>query len=771
MLRVNGLAITASFFLVLLFIAQWKLVGSIFDHYFSLLVPGAIISGITFGFAISAFVHRRFAEHDPVQNMAVWLALSAIAIALGVTIIYNLPLGSIISFLVCLASLIIPFICVGVAISSISKLDKPLLFFVICFSGMCIALLTSTYIFKQLDSVLTIIWMISAGLGMSTLLFAKHWLSPVLMVAGLGLPGLAFNYTGINPTVSPVWAESTINQAKPLYADLNQTEFLQKPLTGWSGSSRTDYLTYKEEASIGWFFNNGSIPVPVVSKQSDIHSNMWWQSRFPLMVLPIKLGEPESYLSIGVVPGVELSIAKSLGVSEILGIAYNDSPLVRENLSAEIVKSVHLVSSIRNTLKADKKKYDQIFIPVTHLVRANQSFSNLEDSYIYTQEAFQIYWDKLAPGGLMVLTAVDPRLYFKLLFTVWSAIDDDLRTNSWGIKMKSGTPLSVPYQYGLIIKKGPIPSDFSNKLKEMSKSMPVDLLFGPGVKPIQPFELLNRSESVEKAREILTGFLGKRSQAMIDIEPSTDSRPFFFHLTQKMNIDAKWVLGVSAAGLIFCFMFAVSGLRKPDSPLNSEYLPAPVILSYFALHGMLLSVMLITLFWQGQLFFGTSSQSSIYIFIPWIVGICIAALMSDKVLITGKQGHYKYSLPLAMAFIILLAYVGVQTEMFYMQERLVAALFYIVIGIMMSLSIILSFNYGMQTLSEILPDFKPWAWGVFGFAGLAGSMLTLLLAKAWTWEGVWFVAVVTSLVIICLNLLLWCNDSKQLLPQRHKKII
>ena len=765
MLRVKGLALSASFCLTVLLVAQWKLLGSVYDHYFSLLIPGIIILGMTLGIAVSGFILRKFIEHSPLQIAAVWFALSAISSGLGATLIFYLTLGSVISFLVCLVVLLVPYLCAGIAINFIGKLDKPLFLIVTCFIGMSLGLLTSPFLIEHVGSVLALFWLVSAGLGISCLLWAKNRLSPVLMVAGLGLPVIAFYYIGLNSTVSPVWSESTINLAKPLYADLKQAEFLRSPLTNWSGSSRTDYLLYKEEASIGWFFNNGSIPVPVVSQQSGIHSNQWWQKRFPLMVLPIQLGKPESYLSIGAVPGVELSIAKLFGVSDLKGIGYNNSPLVKGMLASDIEESVHLVSSVRDAVDADEKQYDQIFIPVTHLVRANQSFSNLEDSYIYTREAFQIYWDKLAPGGLMVLTAVDPRLYFKLLFTVWSAVDDDLRANSWGMKVKSGTPLSVPYQYGLIIKKGQVPFGFSGKLKEMSKSMPVDLLFGPGIKPVQPFELLNRMESVEKSREVLTGFLSKRSHAWIDIEPSTDLRPFFFHLTRKINIDAKWVLGVSAAGLIYCFIFAVPGLRKPNSQLNSEYPPIPIVLGYFAMHGMLLSVILIAMLWQGLLFFGSSMQSGLYVFMPWVAGVCIAILFSVKVFPAEKKEHYIYSLPAAMLFILLFAYLVLQGEIINIQAGVIAAIFYIVMGLLMSFSIMQSYFYGLQCLAERLPDFKTWAWAVFGFAGIAGPILTLLLAKAWTWDGIWFVAGISGLVITGLNFWLWRSDRKLLITQ------
>ncbi len=752
MIRKSGLVIFASFFLVMFAIAQWQLLGSVFDHYFALLTIGLAVAGISFGVALSGYVVARLKEKDTFQCAAIFFSLSALMAVAGFLVVYLISLGSLPVFLLLLVIFLLPWILASVAFMFLAKGNAGHLLPFSWLAGSAVALSSGSMLIEYMQSPVLLVLVASAGLAVTAIIFSSRPLMPLVLVSALVLPGLVVYFSGSNPSLSPAWSEDAIKLAKPLYIDLKATGFASPPVTHWSEIGRTDKLVYKNEEGIRWLVTNAAFSVPVIEQAQAVS---WWKARFPLMALPLLLGEPQTFLSIGAIAASELAMAEQFGVSSVYPAAYNQNAITSDSRKQRVAP--------RRVIETIPKDYDLVFVPLLQLTRGSSTFSNLEDSYLYTAESFRRYYDKLAPGGMMVVTAIDPRLFFKTIYTAWEGIGGDIRSRTWGIQAKSNLPLQAPYRFAFILTKEHIPLGFVGKMKELANTMPVNLLFGPGINPIQPFELLLRigTDGLEKGRAVLTRFLSQRSHEWLDLEPVTDDRPFLFQLMRKLDMQQKWVMGLGAAGLIFCFLFAVSALRRADSSLHAEFAPIPIYLGYFAIHGAVMVGIAVAMLWRSIMLLGFSGTGAIIVLLPWLAGIALAVVIGRKFVFNANQNLLNIILPLTVITLLGVSFTAVTTYAVslmgwsYPLAGLVIVLVSFSLGFVMSLS----FGYGLNKLSFSLPDIIDWAWAGFGFAALIGVVLVVLLGKMWGWSGLWFVAAIGYLLIMGMNFWLWRGDT------------
>lgn len=702
------MAALAGLFLLLLAMFQAQLVGSIFEHHFGLFISGILIFGLSLGISLSGFISLKFKHKGLFHLMLLSLVVAVLSAGISLLLLVKLPLGSTPVFVILLLSMSIPYICISSSYKVI--LSNP-------------------------GRQLIIVGFAVGGMA-------------ALLLAPVSVPVIVDALFSTNSNKILNWTDAGNKQAKPLYAELERGGFASQPLTTWSASGRTDVLTYKnEEKDFSWIFTNGTVPVPEVKVGDMGHSKQWWKNNFPLISLPVLQGKPQRYLSIGSVSGPELLLAKRFAVPDVRGLAYNTQ--YPENQDSTL--------AIRSRLQLDYKKYDQIFVPILHLPRENWFNANLEDSYLYTEEAFQSYWDRLNPDGMLVVTTTDMRLLLKALFMAWKISDRDLRAQTWGMRLAATAPLKGTYQFAFIISKNKNSTyAFSTRLQEISKTLPVDLLFGPGIKTQRPFNLLYRSEGIDKARDIMTRMMTKRIQDWVDLEPATDARPFFFYILQDVRLYVKWLLASCIVGLIYCFLFSVPTLRRPDSPEIGKYPAIPLFLGYFAIHGFVMSLIAVAILWRSILPLGSVEVSSLFVYLPWLVGVAGGAMMTLKRLLDNKT-IVAMGLPLVVVVLLLLSYAGLSGEglstLFWstgLIETMVAAL-----SLVSAFAMTLSMRFGLNRLSERLPELIPWTWAVFGIAALAGSVLSFWIAKDWTWTGVWTVAIASYLFVFAVGFWLW----------------
>ena len=715
MFRLNMPAALFGFLLLSLALVQGRILGALFEQYWETVIFGIVVSGLALGAAFSSLVLRRFDVNKPVKIMVKCLLASVLSAVIGLLLIYNLPLGSVFIFVAIISLMVFPYFCAGISLNmDINRQVKKQVF-------------------------------VSIGVGG---LFAFI----ISLVSNSAFPVVSvFNKLDIEAH----WSEEGLKQTKPLYSQQGSAELANKPETIWSASGRTDLLAYSDEAKdYSWILTNGTVPVAVVKQQNQPRTTSWWNAHFPLITLPVLLGKPQSYLSIGSVVGPELDIAKHLGVDKVRGLAYNKA--FSERISS--TENTDHTAAIRNVLEADNSvKYDQIFVPILHFSNSTRFFANLEDTYLYTQEAFNTYWEHLSPGGMLVVTAVDMRLFVKALFMAWQVTESDLRPQTWGLHIGKGAVIKGSYPMAFIIVKGTPAFNFSEQLAKISKTLPVNLLFGPGVSSQRPFSLLYRTGGgLEEARGILTQILSQRTGSWLDLSPASDDSPFFFQILRAVHPYVKWLVAVCVFVLIYGLLFSLPAMRKNDSQAAMDHPAIPVFLGYFIFHGLVMSLIAVATVWRTMLPIGSPVTSSFLVYLPWLVGAIMAFVFELKT-VTKNNVRLGAGLPLIVVVLLLLSYSGLTIEGMSMLgwSSSLTSVMVVSLSFVSAFAMTLSLRLGIFRLSERLPELVSWAWAVFGLAALAGAVLSFWFASTWGWSGVWKIAVCGYLFIFVTGFWLW----------------
>jgi hypothetical protein len=187
---------------------------------------------------------------------------------------------------------------------------------------------------------------------------------------------------------------------------------------------------------------------------------------------------------------------------------------------------------VRGYLESTRRHYSLIQLALVDAVGASSSgLHALNESYLYTCEAIDLYLSRLQPGGYLALTrwvSLPPRDSLKLFNTVVSSLRGS------GIEEISGRLLLIrSWQTStLLVKNGLWTEAELEKLKAFARQRSFDLAWYPGISESE----VNRYNKLASADFYLAAraLLSTQGQQFVDsykfdLNPATDDRPYFHH--------------------------------------------------------------------------------------------------------------------------------------------------------------------------------------------------------------------------------------------------
>lgn len=340
---------------------------------------------------------------------------------------------------------------------------------------------------------------------------------------------------------------------------------------------------------------------------------------------------------------------------------FKDNSLKRGNL--EIVND-----DVRAFLEKTSKRYDLIQFSVvgTQSVLLNGMFI-MNESYLYTAEAFNIYLDRLKENGTLSFISFmfwPPRETLKLVSMAAAAL------KKAGIENPENNILVIGNGFlaSTLIKKRPFTWTELNELNELVLQTPdLRIVYAPGFSageeyyaPI--FAGINFS-SRQGADFIKSGFgyffdsvqQGRENEFIADypynIKPTVDDSPFFFNYfkfsSNGFSKEIRALADLSSFKLIEILLvlaqllfLAVSMLVSPLFFMSEEerkHKPAVQIFSCVAA-GFGFMFVTITCIQKFTLLFGSPASSAVYAVAALLSFAALGALFSKKILIlTGEK--------------------------------------------------------------------------------------------------------------------------------------
>jgi len=516
---------------------------------------------------------------------------------------------------------------------------------------------------------------------------------------------------------------------------------------------------------------DGDDLTPLLSSQGD------WQNAdftsYLLTALPYQLKPEPSVLILDSRSGLNVLVAQSLGAQSITAVEAN--PLIIQaanhiyghqdqntNLSPVSDKPVTtIVEQGRSYLRRTDQFYDIILVPLNnsyHPVRSGAY--SLGEDYRYTVEAFSDALDRLAPGGILVVSRWlqnPPSESLRTLALVITAVEQ-----------RGGNPreqIIALRSYNMItflVSNQPFTADKVEITRQFAGERAFDLVYVPGIEAdeINQYNILEEPVYEDLFRLILDAQPRQTFYQTYpyDVTPPTDNQPFFSHYfkwsqtRQVMDELGKTWQPFGGAGyfvilalLLLAVIFAGLLISLPLLTLKRFHSQAPLrtifpMLLYFGCIGLAFMLVEIPLIQQFILYLGNPSLSFTVVLFSLLLFSGIGSFLSGYI----KSPRILVFL-LSILVLLLLALtqilpwlVNLTLGLSPVVRILCSVLFLAPVGWLMGIA----FPAGIRQINAMDPSADSpsigWAWSVNGALSVIASILASLLALSFGFRAVFF---------------------------------
>ncbi len=382
----------------------------------------------------------------------------------------------------------------------------------------------------------------------------------------------------------------------------------------------------------------------------------------------------------------------------------------------------------------------------------------LNESYLYTVEAFRSYLAHLRPGGVLAVTRwlkMPPRDNLKILATSIEALESSgtERPGDHLVLVRSWATAT------LLVKRSPPTPEEIAALKVFGEARLFDLDYFPGIQPADAnrFNHLDRSYYHDAAQEILAG--GVRREAFFrnypfNIRPARDDRPYFNHFFKWEALPVllktyggqwlpflEWGYLLLVATLVQAVVFSVALILLPLFFRRGQTAPRAAgpsrarVFLYFLAVGLGFLFIEIVLIQKLTLFLANPIYAIAVVLAGVLVYSGIGSLLSA----------YVRHLRVVCALIAFFAVAAALILPWYLPKLIGLPTpwrVFVALALMLPLGLVLGmpFPVAWKRLGAVRPEWLPWAWGVNGCASVLAAVLATLLATSFGFRFVLFSA-------------------------------
>ena len=397
----------------------------------------------------------------------------------------------------------------------------------------------------------------------------------------------------------------------------------------------------------------------------------------------------------------------------------------------------------RNFVRRSESKYDviQASLVDTWAATAAGAYTLTENS-LYTKEAFGEYLDHLSDRGVLTIT----RWVFDGLRLVALAQDACAARG-----LDASTHLAI-IRYDrvatFLLKKQPFTAVEIARLRNDSHDLGFSILYAPGLAPPpvveEPIEMQRTGTSAaDYGRLILAGDRDRfLSSYPLDVAPTSDDRPFFFHTTRLRDqmqvafgrsmlfgngLSALMTLMAISAMLVVLFVIGplLIGGERPGRGWGGW-------LAYFGALGAGFMLLEVALLQRFVLLLGHPVYSLTVTLFSLLLGTGIGSLISrrvepHRVRAVTVRALIGAMLAAAVAALGLASLVNLGIP-WPLPLRIAFA-----VGLILPIGILLGMPLpgGMRLVAADRADIIPWGWGINGAFSVVGATLAVFIAMNW----------------------------------------
>ena len=479
--------------------------------------------------------------------------------------------------------------------------------------------------------------------------------------------------------------------------------------------------------------------------------------------LPFHLLERPRVAVLGAGAGIDILLARMHGSRSIDAVEINPQmiQLVQRDFAEfaggvyeDPAVSLHIAEA-RSFVAGAERTFDLIHVALLDSF-ASAGLHALNESTLYTVEAFDTYLNKLAAGGFLAVTRwlrVPPRDGLKMFAIAVEAL------GRRGV-VKPGRHLALIHGWQtvtLLVKNGILTGDDIAAIREFCRKRAFDVAYYPGMDATEAnrYNILERPYLFEGAAALL----GPNRERFLadygfDVSPSTDDRPYFFRFLKWRTLVElirmphrsgfnliEWGYPVLLATLaqaivastVLILLPLAAWRRRSNRPeIRIRRRERLRVAMYFFALGLAFLFIEIAFIQRFQLFLGHPLYAVSVVLCGFLVFAGLGGGCARQCTARLGGGAVR-TVAVAIAAIALLAltYIGILPSVFETLGGLPPSA---KIGVTLVLIAPLAFFMGMPFplgLADTAigaPELVPWAWGINGCASVLSAVLATLLA-------------------------------------------
>jgi hypothetical protein len=447
---------------------------------------------------------------------------------------------------------------------------------------------------------------------------------------------------------------------------------------------------------------------------------------------------PFSALVIGPGGGRDLLTALVFGADRVEGVEVN--PIIARDVmlgqfrdfSGSIYANPRVSVAIddgRSYVRRSNERYDIIQASLVDTWAATAAGAyTLTENTLYTREAFDDYLDHLSDRGMLTIT----RWVFDGLRLV-SLAQAACASRGWALADR----LAVVQQDRVatfLLKKTPFTPAEAARLRATAADLDFKILYAPG----------QRDADNDYAKLALsTDPNAFYSSYGLDVEPTSDDRPFFFHTTKirdqfQTAFGRSMLFGNGLSALMtlmmislgFVVLFVVGPLALSGSELRGTGWPR--WLCYFGLLGAGFMLVEVSLLQRFVLLLGHPVYSLTVTLFSLLLGTGAGSLLSQRI----SDSHLQRQVSVVLLGIVLVAILGIvalppiiaaSISASHFARIALAVALIAPAGVLMGMPL----PAGVRLLSAEHAELVPWAWGMNGALSVIGATLAVFIAMNW----------------------------------------
>ncbi len=741
-----------------------RIASVLLTNQYVFLIVGVSLLGISIGAVSEYFYSRRssasfasvrpFEEGTGEDNFPV-IGIVLTVLALVAAIILVLKVGPTQGKTVVALSAALPFAASGFVFSRLFRLFTRLTSILYAFDlfGAAVgALIFPVLIDWQgpIQAILFLSAVLSAIALIATAMAFKRWLLtvPVMVIACV-----LFLVSSGNVLLGdvPIGRDPNKDLYRLMATQGNSAKIID---SRWSAFGRTDLVQFDSDSSLMAIFIDGAAGANMIrfnGSLSDTSNTIveavgGFGGMLPLLDLPDSM--KNTALVIGPGGGRDVLLALKAGYKKVTAVDINPQmiSIVKDYSSFDggiytRFKNVNVVvAEGRNYVRRSDRQYDLItlFMPITKSSQSLNAFA-LSESYLFTKNAFEDYYDHLANNGTLLAMAHNMPEAAKMMTTAVAALESKGLTVQQAMSRIYILGSDMMPLFGL--RKTPVPTweaTFLHLGVHNFGQFDPRLSYIPGAG--QQMARLPLSTSVDRGvpvmKPVFAGVAdGKLSLARLEtgtgmnLVPPTDNRPFFFQYdfsTPQVLYTLLWLsLGLLVAVLVIPASWFKGLAAANDTRHNvrkfSWWLPV-----FFISIGLGYIIIELALFQKLVFYLGDPSRSLALLLASLLAGSGSGSLLSNRTKPSAAVVAGLTSAVLALLILFLVPPIlnNLQGASLSKLKAIAAATLFIQ-GLPMGMLFPTCLRLAEKRLGG---PAIPWMWAINGSASVVGSALAIVIA-------------------------------------------